>query len=113
MPMPMPDHVAPLGLAASQHTRSPNTPDPPSSVPGLPGDCGVGLPAGEDPRVPLVCRGGAGAAGEPAAKRYYDERREVHAMLEIDMCGGGGGYRFITDLTDPALTKFEQQLVDE
>ena len=40
-------------------------------------------------------------------------------MLEIDMCGGGwaagsaGGFRFITDLTYPPLTRFEQQLVDE
>ena len=34
-------------------------------------------------------------------------------MLEIDMCGGSGDFKFITDSTNRELTYFEEALVDE
>ena len=47
------------------------------------------------------------------AEKYKNDGISVHAMLEIDMCGGGGGFRFMTDFTDRDLTLFCEQLVDE
>lgn len=47
------------------------------------------------------------------ANQYRQENREVHAMLQIDMCGGGGGFNFIMDYVNVELSRFEMMLVDE
>lgn len=48
------------------------------------------------------------------AKQYRAQGREVHAMLQLDMCGGRpGGFNFIMDFVSEALSRFEMQLVEE
>lgn len=50
---------------------------------------------------------------QQVAEAYVSAKKTVYAMLEIDMCGGGGGFKFITDFTNQELTSFEEKLVDE
>jgi leucyl aminopeptidase len=47
------------------------------------------------------------------AETYHREHKEVFAMLQIDMCAGGGPLKFIMDYVDVGLSSFEHQLVDE
>eukprot|EP00732_Lithocolla_globosa_P002979 Lithocolla_globosa_v1_NODE_2180_length_2124_cov_26.964199.p1 type:complete len:411 gc:universal NODE_2180_length_2124_cov_26.964199:804-2036(+) len=47
------------------------------------------------------------------AASYARQGRQVHAMLQIDMCGGGGPFKFINDYVSEDLTRFETTLVDE